>query len=440
MFELIARRPKAVISLALLALAVRLSYVLATAPRHLPFTDALFYQLQANALADGHGFVQPVIALTGRTVPSAAHPPLYPLFLAAGSWLGARSILAHQIMGCGLGTVTVVGAGLIGYRIAGERAGLLAMGLAAIYPPLWVTDGGIMAEGLYTLLTAAVILASYRLVDRARRRDAAALGAVLGLATLTRAEAVVLFAVLVLPVVWTLRRIGWSRAAQLLALTAAGWALVVSPWVARNMVTFHRPVTLSTGNATLLGANCPPAYYGGGIGTWYQSCYPASSGGADADESDSASSAQRAGLHYIARHAARVPVVVAARVARVWQVYQPIADADNNLDDGRPRWSNLVALYAYVVLVPLAIAGSVLLLRRRRRVLPLMAQFAGVSVTAAIVWGAVRFRAPAELVLAILGGVALSGWPARKGQVPYNAPVPLGDAVPADAGGGGHPH
>lgn len=410
MFELISRRPRTVCSLAVLALLVRLGYVIGTSPRRLPLTDALFYQGQANLLAEGHGFIQPLLyAFERRSVPSAAHPPLYSLFLAAGSVLGAKSVFAHQVMGCVLGVFTVIGAGLIAYHVAGERAGLVAMGLAAIYPPLWVNDGGLMSEGLFTLLTAVIILWSYRLLERTRMIDAAVLGAAIGLAILTRAEAVLLFIVLVVPLIWAVRRVGARRSMELLTVTTAVAALVVGPWVGRNLVAFHHPVTLSTGDSTLLGANCPPAYYGPGIGTWYLSCYPPFGQDPRRDESDFASAARQAGLRYIGDHPLRVPLVVAVRVARVWQVYQPIQDADNNLDDGRPKWSNYLALSAYALLVPVAVAGGVVLVRRRQKVLPLVAQVAGVTLTAAVVWGAVRFRAPVELVLVVLAAVALSG-------------------------------
>ena len=39
--------------------------------------------------------------------------------------------------------------------------------------------------------------------------------------------------------------------------------------------------------------------------------------------------------------------------------------------------------------------------------LPLMAQLLSVSVTVALTWGAVRFRAPAEVTLVALGGIAI---------------------------------
>ena len=42
---------------------------------------------------------------------------------------------------------------LLGRRLAGERAGLIAAGIAAIYPTLIAADGALMSETLYGLLT-----------------------------------------------------------------------------------------------------------------------------------------------------------------------------------------------------------------------------------------------------------------------------------------------
>ncbi len=438
MFDLIRRRPGAVSGIAALALLVRLAYVFGTSPRHLPFADSLFYQLQSNILANGRGFVQPLLlTFEGRAVPSAAHPPLYPLFLAAGSLLGAKSILAHQIMGCVIGVGTVLGAGLIGDHVGGERAGLLVMALAAIYPPLWVTDGGIMSEGLFALIAAAIILASYRFAERRTVRHAALLGTTIGLAMLTRAEAVLLFVVLVIPLVLAARNIGAGRSVLLLGVIVVAASLVVSPWVIRNLVTFDRPVILSTGDGGLLGSNCPPAYYGPGIGTWYLSCYTAAKIPSTGDESDYNAAARQAGLRYIEHHPLRVPVVVAARVGRIWQLYQPVQDANNDFDDGRPHWSNILGLFAYALLVPVAVAGALVLVRRRQRIFPLMAQVLSVSLTAAVGWGAVRFRAPAEVVMVALGGVAIDAvwrWTATRSSAPTDKTsmsLPSSGSVPS---------
>jgi hypothetical protein len=413
MFDLIRRRPKSVCGLAALALAVRLTYVLATRPKRLPFTDALGYQLQANFLAQGRGFVNAlVLAFQNQVRPTAAHPPLYALFLAAGSVLGAKSILAHQVMGCVAGTVTVVGCGLIACHLAGERAGLTAMGVAALYPGLWITDGGIMSEGLFALLATGVTLTAYHFARTRSVRAAVLLGLTLGLAILTRDSADLLFVVLVIPLILTGPAIGGRRRLVQLAAVVIAAGTVLSPWVIRNLVTFDRTVILSTGDGSLLGANCPAAYYGSGIGLWYIGCYSSITVPATADESVGTTLARQAGIDYMEHHASRLPLVVAARVGRVWELYQPWADANNNRDDGRPHWAALASLWSYFVVAALAAAGTVLLIRRGVSVLPLMSQFVAVTITAATVWGSVRFRAAAEPVLVILAAIALSIWTA----------------------------
>jgi hypothetical protein len=419
MFDLIRRRPKSVGGLAALALAVRLTYVLATRLKRLPLTDTLWYQLEANYLAKGRGFVNPLLlAFHNQVRPTALHPPLYPLFLAAGSVLGAKSILAHQVMGCVAGTATVVGCGLIACHLAGDRAGLTAMGVAALYPGLWITDGGIMSEGLFALLATAVTLTAYHFARTRSVRAAVLLGLTLGLAVLTREQADLLFVVLVIPLILTGPAIGARRRLVQLAAVVIAAGIVLSPWVIRNLVTFDRTVFISTGDGTLLGANCPGVYYGSGIGLWHIGCYFSITVPATADESVLTAMESQAGIDYMEHHASRLPLVAAARVGRVWDLYQPLTDANINRADGRPYWAVLVSLWSYFVVAALAAAGTVLLIRRRVSVLPLMSQIVAVTITAAAVWGSVRFRAPAEPVLAILAAIALSTWTAgvKSGQ------------------------
>jgi hypothetical protein len=46
--------------------------------------------------------------------------------------------------------------------LAGDLAGLLAAGLAAVDPALIAADGALMSESLYRLLVAMTLLAAYR--------------------------------------------------------------------------------------------------------------------------------------------------------------------------------------------------------------------------------------------------------------------------------------
>ena len=60
----------------------------------------------------------------------------------------------------GAGVVLLIG--LIGRTVAGDRAGLIAAAIAALYPNLWINDGLVMSETLATLAVALAILLAYR--------------------------------------------------------------------------------------------------------------------------------------------------------------------------------------------------------------------------------------------------------------------------------------
>ncbi len=182
------------------ALALRIAWVLVARRNFALHGDDYFYHWQANALADGMGFLNPFAwKALGRIEPSAAHPPLYSLYLSVFSWFGFVTPLAHRLASCLLGAGGVTLVGLAGRRIAGPRAGLLAAGVGAVYPMLWINDGMLTSESMYVLVIAGMILAAYRLWDSRTWLNAGILGATIGLASLTRPEAIVLVPFLGLP-------------------------------------------------------------------------------------------------------------------------------------------------------------------------------------------------------------------------------------------------
>ena len=111
--------------LAAAGVALRALYLF-TVGRHVTgIGDWHFYHWQANLIADGHGFIEPYKWLfEHRASPSAGHPPLYPLALAAVSELGGdQRAVAPRAGRCTLGAVTIVLVGLLGRRAGGERRG-----------------------------------------------------------------------------------------------------------------------------------------------------------------------------------------------------------------------------------------------------------------------------------------------------------------------------
>ena len=75
-------------AIAALGLAVRVAYTLLVAKDTSGIGDFFFYHGQANLLAEGKGFIHPLLHLDGITVPSAEHPPLWPVVLSVTSLIG----------------------------------------------------------------------------------------------------------------------------------------------------------------------------------------------------------------------------------------------------------------------------------------------------------------------------------------------------------------
>ena len=107
-----------------IGLVVRIVYVLGFRRDTTVGGDAYFYHYGANLLVHGKGFIAPLqyIALHIR-LEAADHPPLYVLFLAIPSAIGLGTTLAHMLWSACLGTATVALTGLVGRRVAGNRAG-----------------------------------------------------------------------------------------------------------------------------------------------------------------------------------------------------------------------------------------------------------------------------------------------------------------------------
>ena len=98
-----------------------------------------------------------------------------------------------------LGATTVGLVGLLGRRLAGDRAGLIAAVLAAAYPHLWLNDAALLSE---TAAAFAVVLAMLA-VERFREEPSIArtwqLGGALALAVLGRAELLILLPAIAIP-------------------------------------------------------------------------------------------------------------------------------------------------------------------------------------------------------------------------------------------------
>ena len=383
------------LALAGVGFAVRVAYGLSVGE---PFGDATFYHEVANRLADGQGYQHP------SGVPTAAHPPLFPLLLSAVSFVGMTSKDAHQIAGCALGGLTVVLIGLAGRRLAGSRAGLVAAMVAAVYLPLIVNDSLLYSESAYGATIALVLLIALWAWERPTGTRALALGAATGLAALGRGEALLLVPLLAVPLALRRSDRRWQRA----ALVFVGAALVVVPWTGRNWIVFDRPVLISTNDASVLGgANCDSTY-GRLLGQWDIGCLRGRVGPGE-NEAVVAERWRDAGLRYAREHAGEVPRVVAARVGRTWSIYGAREQVRlNSFLRGSPSWLEWLTVASFAAAAALAVAGAILVKRRSGPLWILLAPLVVVTITSAVGYGTPRFRQAAEVPIVLLAAIALS--------------------------------
>jgi 4-amino-4-deoxy-L-arabinose transferase-like glycosyltransferase len=439
-----------------LALVVRIIFIVVVDPTVPPLGDASAYRLLAEQLAHGQGYIRPFDNLLLHVHrPTAEYPPLFPLLLALPVRAGVHSVEGLRIFVAFVGAGTVALVGLLGRRVASPAAGLIAAALAAIYPMLFLSEATLMAESLYVALVTIVLLAAYRAFDEPTRARFAALGLAIGLATLTRAEGLLLGIIVVVPLALWLRDLpGRERAAR--ALIALGIAVVVLlPWTLRNVVHFHTFIPVSNNVSTLIdGANCDATYRGEQIGLWRetfsqpgtratnlpqsQACFEGFDiADPNFDEAQAARTHTRAGLNYARDNVSALPKVAAVRVLRTWAAYAPRQQIDFESLEGRPRAWQLRGTVMYWILVPFAVAGAVVLRRRRRLLWPLAATAVTVTVVSAMTYGQQRFRIAAEPAILVLGAVALeaiwNAWRASRarsdsltGAPPIGAPEAIG--------------
>jgi 4-amino-4-deoxy-L-arabinose transferase-like glycosyltransferase len=380
---------------AVAAFAIRLFYILVIARAPVGVGgDAGFYHSAANLIADGHFYYREIF---GHAYKTAEHPPLYSLALSVGSVLGGDTLLAHRIISCAIGSCAVALIALLGRHFGGDRTGLAAGVVAALYPPLVTADGLVMSEPLFVALVAAAVLLALRLNARPSIKGAAALGAVVGLAILTRGEGLLLVPLLAWPAAYARGSPAPGRAKRL-AVTTVLAAVVVAPWIARNAVVFDRFIIAADSSTVIAGANCRDTYYGHDIGWWSLRCLERARTRTQLLQGDASTTAA---VRFARRHISRLPLVAVVRVARTFDLYQPLRQG--NLEPRR-RWVDVAGLVIYYPLLVLALIGA-LRLRKDRWIL--LAPVWMVIVVSIAGWGIGRFRVAADVSLIVLAAWAV---------------------------------
>lgn len=395
-------------------LLVRVAYVVLLQANHLWLGgDAYIYAGTANNVARGVGWITPLLPF--QHVQVADHPPLYILYLAAAAVVDpgpATSQLTFMLWSCVLGTGSVLLCGLAGREIAGKRIGLVAAGLAAVDPNMWVHDGQLLSETMAIFVAAGVILFAYRFWHQPTWQRALWLGVWCGLAALARSELALAVPLVLFPLALLARGVAGRRRATLLGVGVLSALVVVAPWVAFNRTRFRDPVLLSTNfGRTLAAASCHDTYYGAHIGFKSYGCLDAVTKRyitPDMDDSQKDKAYRKYAFHYMGEHVRRVPLVVLARWGRILEVYAPYQEIHANaLYRLQGRLVAQFVLYTFYVAALLAIVGAWILRRTRTLLIPLLAFPAIILISVAATFAEQRYRAPAQPALVLLAAVAV---------------------------------
>jgi 4-amino-4-deoxy-L-arabinose transferase-like glycosyltransferase len=395
-------------AIVVLGIAIRVVYTMKFAPHDRLFTDSRWYHLQSLNLRSGRGYLDVSQMLGLRAGPdgvrdTAYWPPLYPGYLAGVHVLLGDAVRTSQLAGavCGAGTIALTG--ILGRAVAGRAIGLLAALLVAVCPYLIAVDGSLLSETLYVpFVMLALILA-----QRARTRPTfpawCALGAAIGLAALTRGDALFLVLVAGIPAA-ILSRVPARTIVPRALLGLGATALVLAPWVVRNAIEVGDPTisTIST-NGVLAAANCDATYHGDHLGYWSYGCMRIDRAHR-LSEATYADRLRDRGVSYALNHVDRWPVVVSARVARVWGIWDPDEQTTRETRETRNlSWQRMTWPVSLATLA-VGLVGFWLLARRKRPIAVLVAPVAMATLVAVTSYGNSRFRAAAEPVLLI--GVA----------------------------------
>ena len=388
-------------------LAARIAYVAVIGTGLTLGFDAQWYGLQGGLIDSGLGYIDPD-AFYQRFLgePTATFPPLWPIVVAGANRLGLATTTHLQLVGAVVGSATVVLAGLLGRRVAGPRVGLVTALIVAGSPMLIAADGSVMSESLYVALVTAVMVLSYRALAAPSVLRFGLVGLMLGLAALTRADALFLAPILAGALGWRVTSGSPARRLALAATTLAVTVGVLTPWVVYSSTRMGSTVLVSTNSGGMLqGANCRSTYYGPLLGAWDPTC------GRPRQQSESelawASEARGRALDYARSQPARLPLVATARVLRTWGLWAPADQARLEAVETRDEGWQIFGWGYHMVVLGLAVPGTVILVRRRAELTPMAALAVAVVVTAALSNGNQRFRLAIDPVLAVLAATTI---------------------------------
>jgi 4-amino-4-deoxy-L-arabinose transferase-like glycosyltransferase len=240
-----------------LALALRLAFALGYWVGKPLTGDERQYLSLARSLSQGKGFVYDRDVLD-QPVEPVGRAPGYPvvLALAGGGREPAGAVpTSVKVVQSIVGALGVVLIGALARRLAGPRAGIAAMSIAVVYPPLVWISGYALSEVIVWPMAMAIAwwFGNGSWIERRELwLTGLGCGAAAGAAVLVHPAMIVFLLVASL---WLILRRGVSPA----AVFVLGALLVIAPWTFRNYRQSGKVVVASEGGVTFWTGNNPLA-------------------------------------------------------------------------------------------------------------------------------------------------------------------------------------
>lgn len=419
------------------ALLVRLFYNVTVAQGYQPnFDAALYYQIAGRMLTEHCYCFHPFH-------PTVSRSPLWPFVMAGLYAITGQHVLTDpgavwtaQLFYCILGSGTCVLTYLFARELFGKRIALVTGLIAAVYCGLFLYDGWLFADPLYTFLLTFFIYALYHLQKSLslykqfegikgfkgfwqRHNWTIVSGIVLGLMTLTRPNGIGFLVLLFIWGIFVARNYGisWRLVGKEILLIACLAACIVAPWTYRNYQQSHSFVLVATGmGEVLLGAyNDRVLNEPGVLSMWMP---PVGSKIHDSvgytPQDDSADTAKA--LSWMRAHPGSVVYLMGQHLINMWKPYTytytglPMEQFPNRPASQIMR--QILPIESFPIFI-MAAAGLLVTLKKRWNQLFLVYLVLAFTIAENVVfYGSMRFRAPIEPLLVLLTGGFL-WWVAR---------------------------
>jgi tetratricopeptide (TPR) repeat protein len=346
--------------------------------------------------------------------------PLYPYFLAGVYSFAGEELLGIRLVQAALGSASCVFLAQAGWNFFSRPVGVAAGFILAVYAPAIFADAQIQKSVLDLFFVCLALWILSGIAARPRLGSCAALGASIGLLTLSRENALI-FPVVLVP--WLMTRLPASRNRRLAcaAIFLVAMAAMLFPVAVRNWHVageFHL-TTSHFGHNFFIGNN-PEA-----VGVYA----PLTSGRGDPriERQDAIDIAEKAlgrelsaaevsryffqlGLHYIWTQPLDWLGLMAKKFVLAFNAVEIVDTEDQYTHaESSPPLRAAGWLFHFGVLAPLALLGVWVTFSNRSRLLPLYGLFLSYMATMLVFYVFGRYRLPLIPFLALFAGAGVVG-------------------------------